>query len=402
MRGLNRWVLVAVAGATVGALVLSGCSRPSTDGDTKPAAGNQTAPKAAPANLTITPATGAAKVSTRPSVKVTTDGKLSKVEVTDPAGKAVAGQLAAEQGTWAPDSQLSYNTKYKVTARATNKDGAENTASSDFTTMGQPGKTNGADFQVDSGTVGVGLPIIIRFSYSVPNNMRKAVQDAIQIKTSQPVEGAWKWWSSDELHFRTKDYWQPGTKIQVKAAIGGVDMGNGRYGKRDRTASMTVGPKIHLKADNKTHKALVYKDGKLLKSLPASLGKRSTPSSSGIMLMQEKRYHVVMDSCTYGVCKGEPGYYRTDVNWAVRYTDGGEFVHGAPWSVGDQGSRNVSHGCLNLSTSNAKWFYNLTKPGDIIEIVNTGTKVKSGDGWTDWNLSWDTISKGGVITTKQL
>jgi lipoprotein-anchoring transpeptidase ErfK/SrfK len=268
--------------------------------------------------------------------------------------------------------------------------------------MGQPGKTNGVDFAVDSGTVGVGLPIIIRFTYSVPNSMRKAVQDAIQIKTSQPVEGAWKWWSSDELHFRTKDYWQPGTKIQVKAAIGGVDMGDGRYGKRDRTASMTVGPKINMEVDNKTHKAKVYKDGQLLKTLPASLGKRSTPSSSGFMLVQEKRYHVVMDSCTYGVCKGEPGYYREDVYWDVRYTDGGEFVHAAPWSVDSQGNSNVSHGCVNLSTSNAKWFYNLAKPGDIVHIVNTAAKVKPGDGWTDWELSWDTLSKSGVVTTQQL
>jgi lipoprotein-anchoring transpeptidase ErfK/SrfK len=403
MRGLKRWSTVVVAGATVAALALTGCSKPASSGDTKPAAGNQTgAPKAAPASLTITPATGAVKVSTRPDVKLASDGKVSEVAVTDAAGKTIAGALAADQLSWHPANQLAYNTKYTVTAKATNKDGTPTTATSAFTTMSAPDKTNGLDFYVESGSkVGVGLPIVFKFTYSVPNASHAAVQKAISISTTQPVAGAWRWFSSDELHFRPQSYWTPGTKIVVRAQIGGVNMGNDRYGKRDRSISLTVGPKQVLEVDNKTHVAKVMQNDKLIRTMKASLGKRSTPSSSGTMVVLNKSQKVTMDSATYGVTKGMPGYYREDVYWDVRYTWSGEFVHGAPWSVDSQGNSNVSHGCVNLSTSNAKFFFNYTQPGDIIHIVNTVHTVDTGDGFTDWQISWDSYLKSGAAYTTQ-
>ncbi len=37
----------------------------------------------------------------------------------------------------------------------------------------------------------------------------------------------------------------------------------------------------------------------------------------------------------------------------MRLTYSGEFIHAAPWSVGSQGSANVSHGCTGMSTANA-------------------------------------------------
>src|SRR3712207_7321096 len=52
-----------------------------------------------------------------------------------------------------------------------------------------------------------------------------------------------------------------------------------------------------------------------------------------------------------------PGGYRTDVKFATRISNNGEFVHAAPWSLASQGSANVSHGCINLSTERAQWFY---------------------------------------------
>jgi hypothetical protein len=42
---------------------------------------------------------------------------------------------------------------------------------------------------------------------------------------------------------------------------------------------------------------------------------------------------------------------------ACRISNSGEFVHAAPWSVAQQGSSNASHGCINLSSDNAKWFF---------------------------------------------
>ena len=47
----------------------------------------------------------------------------------------------------------------------------------------------------------------------------------------------------------------------------------------------------------------------------------------------------------------------------MRLTWGGEFIHAAPWSVG-QGNTNVSHGCVNMSDGNAAWLFAITHIGD--------------------------------------
>ncbi len=43
----------------------------------------------------------------------------------------------------------------------------------------------------------------------------------------------------------------------------------------------------------------------------------------------------------------------------MAFDNSDNYVHSAPWSVADQGKRNVSHGCINISPSNAKWFCEL-------------------------------------------
>jgi len=81
----------------------------------------------------------------------------------------------------------------------------------------------------------------------------------------------------------------------------------------------------------------------------------------------------------------------------VRISWSGEFVHAAPWSVADQGRANVSHGCVNASTADAKWFYDLSRRGDIVQVVNTPRKLESQNGWTDWNMSWQQWLAGSAI-----
>ena len=54
--------------------------------------------------------------------------------------------------------------------------------------------------------------------------------------TSQPAQaGAFHWISNQEVHWRPRNYWRPGTDVTVKADIGGVPAGNGIYGQMDRT-----------------------------------------------------------------------------------------------------------------------------------------------------------------------
>jgi len=103
-----------------------------------------------------------------------------------------------------------------------------------------------------------------------------------------------------------------------------------------------------------------------------------------------------MDSCTYGVCEGDPGYYKEKVDLDLRISNDGEFVHSAPWSVGQQGSSNVSHGCVNLSPANARWFYDRFNIGDVVEITNSGgPKLPIWDTYGDWEVPWSAWQAGG-------
>jgi lipoprotein-anchoring transpeptidase ErfK/SrfK len=95
-----------------------------------------------------------------------------------------------------------------------------------------------------------------------------------------------------------------------------------------------------------------------------------------------------MDSCTYGVCQGDPGYYKEKVNLDERISIDGEFVHSAPWSVHQQGRVNVSHGCVNLSPANAAWFYQHFTVGDVVEITNSGGPTLPLWDNGDWTLPW--------------
>ena len=90
-----------------------------------------------------------------------------------------------------------------------------------------------------------------------------------------------------------------------------------------------------------------------------------------------------------GIPRNSPDGYREDVYWNVAITNGGEYVHAAPWSTGAQGSRNVSHGCVNLSTSDATWFYNFSLPGDVVQVVGSPRGPSDDAGVVDWKIPWE-------------
>jgi len=77
------------------------------------------------------------------------------------------------------------------------------------------------------------------------------------------------------------------------------------------------------------------------------------------------------------------------VKYALRETWSGEFLHAAPWSVGSQGRANVSHGCIGMSTGNAQWLFNQVKVGDPVVVSGTNRGLERGNGWTDWNISFE-------------
>ncbi|MEU5786920.1 Ig-like domain-containing protein [Micromonospora purpureochromogenes] len=366
-------------------------------GDDKPSSwqgSGESAPKAA-ASITE-PKADATDVPASTGITFTTkDAKETSVELTDASGKAVEGELAADGKSWLPAGALEYGEKYTATVTATGDDGKPATATSAFTVMAKPDKqVRITSFLGDNQVVGVGMPLIVRFGRAIPEDYRDDVQRRMTVTSTPAQEGIWHWSSPTEVRYRPKEFWQSGTTVSYRVQAGGLPMGDGWYGRSDLTVDVKIGPSLVMQVDNKTKRMTVTRDGKVVKTIPVSLGKKSTPSSSGTMVVIEKLRKTVFD--TMAELGPEEGY-RTKIDYAQRLTWGGEFIHAAPWSEGQQGSVNVSHGCVNVSMANGAWLFANTRIGDPITVKGTERKLQNGNGWTDWNMSWDDYVKGSAL-----
>jgi lipoprotein-anchoring transpeptidase ErfK/SrfK len=390
--------------AVVGALLLvsgSGVTNPGSGGGPQAFGDTRTARSAPPKKLAIAVANLADKatdVATGPTLDITAPGGVVQKVLLTAAGEPPVEATSTDGRNWIPVKQLAYETTYTLNVAAGGPNTIPTTLSRTFTTMGRPGDITGADMYVGDGeTYGVGMPIVVEFTNGVPKAQRATVERRLQVTSTPKVEGVWHWFSNTEVHYRTKDYWPSGSKVNLRLAIGGMPFGNGSYGKRDRVANFTIGPKMVSHVDAKAHQMVVYKDDKPIRRMPVSLGKPGFASSSGTFVLMEKAYSKIFDSSTYGLPVDDPEGYRLEVFHTLRYTWRGEFFHSAPWSEGDQGKRNVSHGCVNLSAVNAEWFFENSRKGDVATIVNTGQKVDPGNGWTDWAMSWDQYRAGSAL-----
>ncbi|MEU6787592.1 Ig-like domain-containing protein [Nonomuraea angiospora] len=376
----GRTILVSTFTATL--LLTAGC----TSGGSNPPRPAGPQERALAAKLSITPANGTKKVAPDAGVSVkATGGKVTKLTVADAKGHEVRGTLGAG-GTWRPAWPLRPATTYTVNAQATGADGKPVTARATFTTLKPKRVLESGMSPLDGEKVGVGMPIQLLLSRPVTaRSDRAAVERSLEVRMSKPVEGAWSWVSDREVQFRPREYWPVGEKVTVVAHLAGLRAGRDVWGTKDRSLTFTVGDEHITKIRNATHRAVVRENGNVVKTIPVSLGKKGDDSWSGVMIAQEKAASTLMDSATIG----RPGEYYAHTKWNVRMTYSGMFFHAAPWSTGAQGNSNVSHGCVNASMANARWFYNFTQRGDIIEVTGTSRKLEFGNGPTPWAKSWD-------------
>jgi lipoprotein-anchoring transpeptidase ErfK/SrfK len=199
------------------------------------------------------------------------------------------------------------------------------------------------------------------------------------------------------VRWRPKTYWRPGTDVMARSKLEGVNLGGGVWGDDDDLTRFTVGAATISTVDIGKHTMTVEQGGEVIRKIPVTTGKAGWDTRVGTKVIISKQREVVMDAATLDVDESDPEYYRLDVEYAMRLTWSGEYVHAAPWSVDSQGDDNVSHGCTGMSMADAAWFYNLSKPGDVITYVNGSRQPEPWNGYTDWNLSWDQWQKGSAL-----
>jgi lipoprotein-anchoring transpeptidase ErfK/SrfK len=225
---------------------------------------------------------------------------------------------------------------------------------------------------VGGSTVGVGQPIIINFQRTIAD--AGMAEQAIHISSTPPVPGKFYWVTPTQLRWRPLSFWPAHTAVHIDAA--------------GTMSDFVTGDQLIATADDATHTLTVTRNGTVEKTIPMSMGMAAgghqTPNGTYYVL--DKKASVVMDSSTYGVPVNSAYGYKVTVQDAVRFDNSGDYVHSAPWSVDDQGKRDVSHGCINISPANAKWFIANFGAGDPIVVKNSvGTYTKN-DGSNDWQL----------------
>jgi lipoprotein-anchoring transpeptidase ErfK/SrfK len=394
----NRRTLAGVAVAAAAAMLLvSGCTSGTNPSPAQAAIeAAKDAPPQSEATLAFTPESASTDVVPGQSVTVTaTDGTIRTVALTDDKGRAVEGETSADGLTWTSSDPLKVSRHYRLTATAVDADGRVTERSGFFATVTPRKVLETSISPLDGQNVGVGMPIIVRFSAAVHD--RAAVEEALQVTSSKPIEGAWSWVSDEEVHFRPKEFWPAYDKIKLDVRLRGVDAGRGVWGMSNRTVRFSTGSSMVSVIDVDAHTLTVYRNGAKTRVIPVTTGKAGFLTRNGTKVILEKHTLKIMDAATIGIKPGDPEYYRLEVPYAMRVTWSGEFVHSAPWSVGSQGSVNVSHGCVGMAPSNAIWLFNQSTVGDVVKVVGSPRKLEPGNGYTDWNVSWADWLEGSAL-----
>jgi lipoprotein-anchoring transpeptidase ErfK/SrfK len=367
-----------------------------------------TPPPAPAARVSVSPRNGTEGYSVvKPVVVTAKAGTLTSVSVRNADGKAVRGSLSADRTSWRSSEPLGYDRTYSVNAVATNTDGKPTRASARFSTV-EP-RTFTLPYLAPSpgSTVGVGQPISVRFDEPIAD--KAAAERALTVTTSPAVQGSWHWFSDQVVHWRPPRYWRPGTKVTVTAKVYGVHVGDDIYGQQDVATSFTIGRSKIATIDDRTKRMVVRIDGRVVRTIPVAMGKdrRVVVNGRTIDYLTQSGPHIVaekykvkkMSSASYGVTdKEHPEYYEEEIPLAVRISPDGEFVHSAPWSLADQGRRNVSHGCVNISPTHARWFYDTFSFGDIVDIRNTGRLLPQAPGYNEWGIPWAEWKAGSALS----
>jgi lipoprotein-anchoring transpeptidase ErfK/SrfK len=301
----------------------------------------------------------------------------------------VAGALNRDRTSFATTEPLGYGASYSWAGSVVGHDGKAVPVQGNFTTINPTKQVNGAFQLADGQTVGVAAPVIIQFDAAISD--KAAVEKALKVTTEPPVEGSWAWLPDEvggsRVHYRSKEYYPAGTKVNVEARLYGVPFGDGAFGAQDITLNFEIGRRQVVKAEASSHRIQVLDGtGAVIMDFPCSYGEADLPRNitrSGIHVVTEKYADFYMSNPA-------AGYSNVHERFAVRISNNGEFIHCNPNSIGAQGNTNVTNGCINLNLENSQEYFNSAIYGDPVEVTGTSIELSYSDGdiW-DWAVSWD-------------
>jgi lipoprotein-anchoring transpeptidase ErfK/SrfK len=364
-----------------------------------------------PAALSILPPAGATDVSPSGRVLVTANsGTLDTVQLVNDAGKAVPGVMTPDAKAWKPTTQLGYGRTYTLTIAARGPGGMPSRQTSSFTTLTPSNQTElylettAGGLLHDGATYGVGTVVVAKFDEPIDNKAN--AEGHLVVTTNPPVAGSWNWIDDQTAHWRPQKYYTPGTSITVTADIYGAPLGDGLYGQDNEQVSFRIGDSHVSIADDTTKQVSVFDNGNLVRTMPTSMGMGGTETIGGTTLsfwtppgiytVMDKANPVIMDSSTFGLPINSRLGYRETISYATRVSPDGIYLHQLNATVWAQGNTNTSHGCLNLNGDNAKWFYDFSVPGDVVEVRNTGGRPLQLWQNGDWSVPWDQWRKGSA------
>lgn len=288
------------------------------------------------------------------------------------------------------------------------------TPSTSSTPAGPKQAVHVTSLESDGETYGVGMPIVLYFK-PVPKSaaaFNKAVKVTVDGK---PANGAWYWEQPTaddvhkhivEAHYRPQNYWPANSKVHVAIPIGGLSAGgNLVYDDKLTSLDFNIGAAHVSTVNASTLRMTVTDNGHVVRTMPVSLGTAQNPTYNGVKVVMQLGEDIpgtnkrrpdgtVLMSSTDGSYKNVP------VQWSVRVTQSGEYVHSAPWNTGI-GASSTSHGCTNLHASDGRWFYQFSRVGDVVTYANTdGQRMPTWDGFGDWNVPWGSWQQGGLLQSQ--
>lgn len=377
----------AAVAFAAGALLLSSCANTlsvSTSADTsrKP---EQPTRNVATSNIDAKKTLPAGK---RVEILANDQWVIESVSINDSAGTSEA-DLAAPTSRWrseplGPSQQVTY------TATLRDQQTGETQTISRTVQSGGAKNTFAATMFPKSGTFGIGVMPTVTFDQFVPERDRAAIAERLKVESSPTqVAGAWRWEDGDTAVFRPRNFWPARTSVRVvadleNAVIRGAKPRENSYGSSNTTAAFKTDNGITIKVNAPKKRGRVVVDGKTIRKFPTSVGKAGYVTRSGVKTITDK--FKVTRMTNIGVTDDE--VYDLQVPYAMRITNSGEFLHGAPWN-GNIGYANTSHGCTNATLSDAKWIFKRVHWGTPVVTKGTGRAMENWNGpGARWNIKY--------------